>query len=136
VTVKQTATVDWLGLEKATGSIVLTIVDDLDWADETDHLLALQEKLNTYLAFIESDEVFDRLLDTVGRQVPRDTSIKVSILAEYPITSRAEAFLEHATGAFEGAGFTLVHKIVMSGPDQDKPGDPTQDKPRKGNGEV
>ncbi len=114
MTVKQTGTVDWLGLEKGTGSIILTVVDDLDWANETDHLLALQEKLNAYLAFIESGEVFDRLLDTVGRQVARDTPIKVSILAKYPIASKAEAFLEHARGAFEGAGFSLVHKVVVA----------------------
>lgn len=114
MTVKQTEIVDWLGLEKDTDSIILTIVDDLDWSNETDHLLALQEKLNTYLAFVESGEVFDRLSDTVGSQVPRDTPIKVSILAKYPPTSRAEAFLDHARGAFEGAGFILVHKVVTT----------------------
>ena len=52
MTVLQKSTVDWLGIEKGTGNVVLTVVDDLDWSDENGHLLALQEKLNTYLAFI------------------------------------------------------------------------------------
>jgi hypothetical protein len=110
----QTATVDWLGIENDTDNIVLTVVDDLDWANETDHLLALQEKLNTYLAFVESGEVFDRLSDTIGRSVARDTPIKVSILSKYPPTSRAGAFLEHAREAFEGAGFALVYKVIST----------------------
>jgi hypothetical protein len=39
--------VDWLSIEKDTGDVVLTLVDDLDWSDVHAHLLALQEKLNT-----------------------------------------------------------------------------------------
>lgn len=112
MTVLQSGNVDWLGLEKVTGHIILTIVDDLDWDNELDHLTALQSKLNTYLAFIESGEVFDRLLDTVGRQVGREVPIKVSILAKYPTTPEAEAFLQHAAAKFREAGFTLVHKLI------------------------
>ena len=43
--------VDFLGLEKATGHIVLTLVDDCDWNDELQHLVLLQAKLNRYLDF-------------------------------------------------------------------------------------
>lgn len=72
VTVKEGRTVDWLALEKGTGRILLTVVDDLDWTDEAGHLFVLQEKLDTYLAFIESGEVFERLLDTLERPVPKE----------------------------------------------------------------
>lgn len=73
MTVAQTGVVDWLGIEKVTGHVSLSVVDDLDWSDEQNHLLLLQEELNTYLAFIESGEVFERLVEEVGRRVP-DTS--------------------------------------------------------------
>jgi hypothetical protein len=113
MTVSQSGTVDWLGLEKETGHVVLTNVDDLDWADEPAHLLTLQEKLHIYLAFIESGEVFERLEASV-RGVARDTPVKVSILSKYAATPRAEAFLEQASTAFAGAGLSLVHKVLST----------------------
>ena len=114
MTVEQRSTVDWLGIEKGTGNVILTVVDDLDWSDENGHLLALQEKLNTYLAFIESGEVFERLTEDVGRTVPRTTPIKVSILAKHPLSDRAKAFVEHAQGRFREAGFELRFKVVVA----------------------
>lgn len=114
MTVAQKSTVDWLGIEKGTGNVVLTVVDDLDWSDDNEHLLALQEKLNTYLAFIESGEVFERLTEDVGRTVPRTTPIKVSILAKYALSDRAKAFVEHAQGRFREAGFELRFKVVVA----------------------
>jgi hypothetical protein len=113
MTVQQARTVDWLGIEKETGNIMLTVVDDLDCGSEDDHLLALQDKLNTYLAFIESEEVFDRLVDTVRREVARTTPIKVSVLAKYPLTPKAESFIQHAKKTFHDAGFQLVHNVVV-----------------------
>ena len=112
VTVQQTNVVDWLGIEKQTGHVLLTVLDDLDWVNEGEHLLALQEKLNTYLAFIESGEVFERLVETLGRSVPKETPVKVSILAKHALTDHARAFVGHAQGMFAGAGFQLMHKVI------------------------
>ena len=39
--------------------IVLTISDHLRWDEKNDHLFLLQEKLNSYLRFIESGEIFE-----------------------------------------------------------------------------
>jgi hypothetical protein len=114
VTVAQKATIDWLGIEKGTGNVILTVVDDLDWSDETGHLLALQEKLNTYLAFIESGEIFERLTEDVGRTVPRSAPIMVSILAKYVLSDRAKAFVEHARARFHEAGFELRFKLIVA----------------------
>ncbi|WP_407700513.1 DUF6572 domain-containing protein [Steroidobacter gossypii] len=62
MTVAQTGVIDWLGIDN-TGHVCLAVVDDLDWSDEHDHLLILQETLNTHLAFIESGEFFERLVE-------------------------------------------------------------------------
>jgi hypothetical protein len=112
MTIQQTGVVDWLGIEKDTGHVVLTVVDDLDWSDEHGHLLALQAKLNTYLAFIESGEVFERLAEEVGRTVARHTPIRVSILAKHPPPAHSRAFFEYAKRSFDGAGFGLSFKVV------------------------
>jgi hypothetical protein len=99
-------------IEKGSGHILLTIIDDVDWSDEGRHLLALPEKLNTYLAFIESGEVFERLVEEAGRTVPRSTPIKVKILARYPVPETAMTFIEHAQFIFIDAGFGLTLKVV------------------------
>lgn len=39
------------------------VCDHIDGSDEDAHLSLLQDKLNTYLAFIESGEVFECLLE-------------------------------------------------------------------------
>lgn len=114
MTVMQSRTVDWLGIERESGNVVLTIVDDLDWSDEKRHLLALQEKLNTYLSFIESGEVFAKLREQAARDVPTNTPVKVSILAKHKPVPIAETFLEHAKSKFVSAGFTLSFKVVVA----------------------
>ena len=76
----------------------------------------LQEKLNRYLAFIESGEVFDRLRDTeIATEVARDTPIRIRILARCVPTEKAVAFLKFATNVFEKAGFELTHEVVGPG---------------------
>lgn len=112
MTIKQTGIVDWLGIEKGTGHVNLTIIDDMDWNSEHEHLLLLEQKLNSYLAFIESGEVFDRLAQELGRKTPSSTPVKVSILAKFDVTPQARAFLAHASKTFEAAGFALVHRVV------------------------
>ncbi|MGO8134287.1 DUF6572 domain-containing protein, partial [Rhizobium ruizarguesonis] len=53
----ETNVIDAIGVDKATGELVLTITDHLEWkGSDSEHLLLLQEKLNTYLGFVESGE--------------------------------------------------------------------------------
>lgn len=107
----RTHVVDWLGLDKETGHISLTLVDELDWSNEQGHLLLLEEKLNSYLAFIESGEVFERLVEEFDRRVPAETPINVEIIAKFDLTARSRAFMEYATQVFRDAGFSLSHKV-------------------------
>jgi hypothetical protein len=58
VSVEQTDIIDIISTDRATGHVVLTISDHLDWSDSTAHQMLLQTKLNRYLAFVESDEIW------------------------------------------------------------------------------
>jgi hypothetical protein len=55
--VENTNVVDLLGIDPKSDMVTLTVVDTLDWQNEEEHVARLQEKLNTYLRFIESDEI-------------------------------------------------------------------------------
>jgi len=112
MTVQDSGTVDWLGIEKGTGAVLMTIIDDLDWSEEHEHLLLLQEKINTYLAFFESGEVYQAVEENIGRRVEPGTPMKVSILARYQWTPKALQFLGHVGGVMESIGLTLQFKVV------------------------
>ncbi len=82
VSVEQTDVVDILGIDRETGHVVLTISDHLDWSDSVEHQTILQEKLNTYLASVESGEILGQYPEAKNRpvafrvvfQVPPDES--------------------------------------------------------------
>ena len=51
--IDQTDKIDFVTIEYKTGDVLLSISDHLSWdQDEGEHLLMLQAKLNTYLAFV------------------------------------------------------------------------------------
>lgn len=59
------AQIDAAGIDRNSGSVVLTIADYWDWA----HLLALQAKLNAYFRFIESGQILKSYPEAHGRTV-------------------------------------------------------------------
>lgn len=59
MSVEQTNTIDFMGIDKSSNTPVLTISDHLDWSDPHQHLSTLQEKINTYLSYIESGEILE-----------------------------------------------------------------------------
>jgi hypothetical protein len=68
VTVEHVDKIDFVTGEQKTGDMILTISDHLDWdEDEGEHLLVLQNKLNTYLEFIESGQIYAKVPQAVGK---------------------------------------------------------------------
>jgi hypothetical protein len=51
------------------GVVNLTIFDAWDWTDEGRHLLAIQEKINTYFNFIQSGQLLESYPDAAGKKV-------------------------------------------------------------------
>src|SRR5215831_3393869 len=92
------------------GEIVLTISDHLDWADTHSHLLVLQEKINRYLSFLESGEIYQRYPDATGRRI----IIKVAFHREPNLEARS--FLSKASAIVEGAGFGFASELFSATP--------------------
>lgn len=108
--VDQTKIVDIIGVENATGEVVLTISDHLEWDDSHEHQQMLQDKLNTYLAFIESGELFDKYPDAKGRR-PR-----IDIVFKYRPDADAYAFLAKVKPIIENAGFGFRFELFSASP--------------------
>jgi hypothetical protein len=101
VTIEQTDKIDFLSVENETGIVKLTISDHLDWSQESDHLLLLQEKINTYLRFIESGELVEVYPDAKGKNV------LINIAAKYKPTEKCLEFLGKARSVIEEADLRL-----------------------------
>ena len=52
-------TVDGIALTDDNNGIILLIADHMDWRDEYQHLVMLQEKINVYITFLEQKQYED-----------------------------------------------------------------------------
>lgn len=112
--ITDTSTIDYLGIEKDTQYVVLTLVDDCDWRDEIQHLSFLQAKINRYFDFIDSGEVYEQVNETAGREVAPTTPIKISVLAKYEPSGEGSRFFEHVAEVAKDAGVRFSFKVMPS----------------------
>jgi Family of unknown function (DUF6572) len=107
-------TVDAIGVEKTTGIAILTMTDSWDWSDEGQHLLALQDKINAYLNFIESGEIYQKYPNAKGWK------IIIDVVTKFPLPEIGVQFLEKANAACADLGVT-VRDTYYPGSQQDQP---------------
>jgi len=81
--------------------IILTISDHLDWEDSESHLLMLQEKVNMYLSYIESDQILESYSDA------RDCVVVIKVVGKYELNGEAKKFYNDASEVISDAGFEL-----------------------------
>ena len=91
--------IDALGIRRTDGRAVLTISDHLPWLTSNEHLLVLQDKINDYLAFIESGEIYNSYPQAHGRE------IEIQVVHKFPPAGDAITFLKRAGEAIRAAGF-------------------------------
>lgn len=101
MSVANPSVVDAIGVDPSSGEVVLTIFDPLDWVDGESHLTVLQDKLNAYLAFIESGEILEAYPNAVGREVV------IELVINHSLSSSGVDFFSHARDVIQNAGFDL-----------------------------
>ncbi len=108
--------IDLLVVEKS-GRIVLGLIDGSDWTDEHAHLLALQDKLNAYSAFVEEGEVFERVASLRGETVAvaRERPVAVRITARCQLPPIGEEFLGRARAFFAEVNIDVEFRVRLDG---------------------
>lgn len=76
MSVTETDKIDSFAVDKEAKRVFLTIIDPLLWDDKNVHLFTLQEKINTYLYFIESGELLKALPDSDGLDITIELVLK------------------------------------------------------------
>lgn len=106
MTIDQTGVIDFIGRDRESGHIALTISDHLSWqGNEDEHLWLLQEKLNSYLTFIETGQIHE--------QMPgfESAAIVITIVGKYPLSEKAQRFFQQAGQTVAEAGFKLEFSL-------------------------
>ena len=111
--------IDFSGIDKQNGDICLTISDHLDWNDAEQKLEILASKLNAYIQFITSGQVYEAHRDQEGRHVrvqvlclhPPPKSVDGSLLSIRNQLASQHIGFEVKIGPFE-SGFTRPYDFT------------------------
>ncbi|MEP7220083.1 MAG: DUF6572 domain-containing protein [Bacteroidota bacterium] len=93
--------IDFAGIEKETGFVVLTIADSWEWDDEHQHLLALQEKINSYLEYVQTEQVWEHYPDAAGQP------IVINLMTKHPLPRIGLEFLKLVSDTCATLGITI-----------------------------
>lgn len=104
--IEKTDTIDSLAYEQDTSSLILLLADGMDWSDMNRHLLLLQDKLNTYIWYIDSGQYKEKYPNV------KSVELRVSFLFEEPAI--CHKLLERAKQVFIDV-FENVEMIVEHG---------------------
>jgi len=109
MSILDTNVVDVIGIDAPNRIARLGISDHLEWdQSEQDHLVLLQNKINTYLVYLESGQVYENNPNT------RDCKFVIEIVSKYDPSPRALEFFKDARAIVRGAGFELAYKVPPS----------------------
>jgi hypothetical protein len=107
MTIENLDVVDYIAWHPKTEEVGLMIIDHLGWTDDDqsnkEHMYLLQEKINRYVAFIESGEIYRSYSKARGRD------LVIIVLARDPMNREAETFFEKVKAFLLKAG----HKIRL-----------------------
>lgn len=105
MSVDQTNVIDFIATH-VNGSIVLVISDHLAWNNVDEHLRLLQEKINTYLQFIESEQIIDEYPAAKGKQ------IEIEIKTKYQPDEQGLRFLNLCKEKVESTGIPFKWEVL------------------------
>lgn len=99
--------IDIVATRPGSREVRLVITDHLPWSDEETHLLLLQEKLNTYIAFVESGQV----LKATTPKVPPNPEITVVVAAQHAPPETTAGFFEQVREILSGLGVAFLIEL-------------------------
>lgn len=107
MTVDQIKVIDIVSKDQD-GNFTLTICDHLDWHDIKGHLVLLQDKINTYLGFLDSGEIYEKYPDA------KDHRVEIEAMFAHKPTSDALSFLSKTKSIIEEMGFSFRYDRLLS----------------------
>jgi hypothetical protein len=105
MTIDQSNVVDFIATHPTKRQVVLVITDHLEWTgdDQTDkyHMYLLQQKMNSYLEFAESGQIYKDYPGAKGKE------ILIRVMAKFPMSKEASEFFEKVRSRTAEYGYVL-----------------------------
>ena len=111
MSVDQKGVIDVLTRSRETGGVTLTISDHLDWAQPLEHIALLQAKIEAYLRFIASGQVWERCPDAIRKEIVILVAFRCP-----PPEGDVMDFLAAADEKVVAAGYGFEFKVFELGP--------------------
>ncbi|MBC8999224.1 hypothetical protein IAI51_22105 [Pseudomonas sp. N40(2020)] len=110
MSVSDAKTIDMWGIPKwDNNKIILGIADHLEWGDKAEqgeHLLVLQEKINNYIAFIESGEIYIEIPGARGK------SPIILVQGQYALPKQGELLIDRVAETLKGVGIGFEFVLI------------------------
>ena len=103
--VDKSSQIDAIANDKENACLVLLITDHLNWDNEFEHLKILQDKINAYVAFIESKQ-YDEIYPNADFKMAM-----IEIHFKYDITDSCQKFLQVAQDQLGQIGIKIKAQI-------------------------
>lgn len=104
MSIKESEVIDIIGTSEERDVVILTATDHFKWGSK-EHLLMIQEKLNSYLEFLQSGEIYEAYPESKGKK------IEVNIVCKYPPDDEGKKFLSLCKDAIEDSGFLFSYEV-------------------------
>lgn len=106
MSIDQTNVIDFISTDRQTGNVILTISDHWDWSDSNNHIFQLQEKINNYIRFIESGEIYEAYPTAKAKE------LTIQIINQYEIPLIATEFIKSLESILKTIGIKLITKLL------------------------
>jgi hypothetical protein len=104
MSIEQSNVIDLITSDTEDGHITLIISDGLEWGSQR-HLLKLQNKLNSYLAFIRSGDLLKKYPAAAGK------CIHLDLVCRYEPDEESKQFLQLCAEAIQDAGYHFRYRL-------------------------
>lgn len=112
--VDKKSVVDMVVSHPETNEIFLIITDHTVWGIspmvDKNHMFQLQEKVKTYLKFITSGELYEKIPEARGR------TVAIGVAGSHPFTAAAQTFCDQLRQAVGSLGYRLEFHAPGTGP--------------------
>lgn len=100
MTIEDTNGIDGIATHPDRNEILLVISDHLDWQHVDSHISLLEDKINAYIAFVESGQ----LRNLKGKEFSTNAPVVVVLSAEYAPPPETKSFFENVTDVLSSIG--------------------------------
>lgn len=108
MSISETRTVDIVASRPDSRVVKLVITDHLPWDELDAHLLLLQEKINTYVTFVESGQLA-RLKEP---RIPDEPEIHIVVRSQFNPPAEAESVLARMREFLRGLGLAFSVELA------------------------